>query len=293
MKLSDGIYDRRQVPRDEYDRIARLNWSHTKHLGRSGEHFRHHLMQPPRDTDPMRLGRVTSLATFEPERFRAEVAVYEGKVRRGKEWEAFKDSFPDSEIVTKDQHETSLAIGQKVRADVEARKWLTGGKGEQTVLWTYRVPEVGALPGYSIECKSRLDFIKTDAIVDLKTTASAAPGPFGKQCWNLEYHAQAAFYVDAVKAVTGVELPYVLVAVEVAAPYVVQVYTVPHEILELGRERYRNLLGTWRAYDAESRWPGYAEGPLELTLPKWAVPFEDEEANDLGITFGGQPAVGF
>jgi hypothetical protein len=295
MKLDDGIYTRQQVPRDEYDRMPRLNWSKLKRLGRSGAHFNHARLQPHVDTDPMKLGRITALAVFEPERFRAEVAVFEGKVRSGKDWDDFVELNPDSEIATKAMHETALAIGRAVRADKDAMRYLSGGKGEQTVLWTYRMPPAGELEGWEVQIKSRLDFITAaDVVSDLKTTIDASPEAFGRTCMNLDYLAQGAMYVDGVKAVTGREMPYVFVAVEKSAPYVVQVYEVDEEQLQLGRDRYRGLLATYNAYAQASRWPGYFDGPTKLVLPQWALPTDEGAEGELGITIGGaMPAVGF
>ncbi len=301
MKLTDGIYTREQVPRDEYDRLGRLNWSRLKVLGVSGAHFNHVMLQPFTDTDPMRLGRITALAVFEPERFAEEVAVFPGKVRRGKEWEQFVDQFPDSEIVTEAMHDTAQDIARAVRADKDAMKYLSGGQGEQTVLSTYTVQPLQDLPGFSVQLKSRLDFIGKEAIADLKTAVSVAPGAFGKTVMNLDYLAQGALYVDGVKAVTGREYPYVFVGVEKTAPFVVQIYEVEDWQLELGRQRYRGLLATYNLYRSEGRWPGYFDGPAKLVLPPWATPGGgDDAANDLGLTFGDDsssstlpPAIGF
>lgn len=296
MKLADGMYTRQQVPRDEYDRMGRLNWSRLKILGRSGAHFNHAMLQPFADSDPMRLGRITSLAVFEPDRFVEEVAIFEGKVRRGKEWEAFLDQFPDSEIVTEAMHAQAQAIARAVRGDRDAMKYLSGGKGEQTVLSTYRVPAMNDLEGFEVQLKSRLDFIGQDAIADLKTTISAEPNAFGRTVMNLDYLAQGAFYVDRVKEVTGRAYPYVFVAVEKSAPFVVQVYEVDEEQLELGRQRYRGLLSTFNAYRSQGRWPGYFEGPAKLMLPRWAMPEGEDAESDLGISIGNGsaiPAIGF
>ncbi len=295
-KLIDGSYTRQQLPRDEYDRLGRLNWSRLKVLGRSGAHFNHCMLQPFRDNDAMKVGRITSVGVFEPDRFVEEVAVFEGKVRRGKDWDAFLDKHPDSEIVTEAMHETAQAISRAVRADHHAMKYLSNGKGEQSMLWTYGVRPMNDLPGFSVQLKSRLDFIGQDAIADLKTTVSAAPDAFGRTVMNLDYLAQGAFYVDAVKAVTGRAYPYVFVVVEKTPPFIVQVYEVDEEQLELGRQRYRGLLSTFNAYRSQGRWPGYFEGPAKLMLPRWAMP-SDEDESGLGLDFGDSstttPAIGF
>lgn len=264
------------MPRAEYDRVNRVNWSTLKHMARSPAHYHHRLTAKHEDTDAMKRGRVTHLAVFEPERYREETIVWDCGARKGKDWEQFVARNRGLEILTEGMHEAALAIAKAARADAVAAPYLTGGKGEQTLLWTYVELPLGATPGFSVECKGRVDFIANlGAIVDLKTCADASPDAFGRQVANLDYHAQAALYVDGYRAATGVQLPYVVVAVEAVEPYVVQVYRVPDDVLALGRERYRALLSRLQMCRETSTWPGYAGAPLDLALPPWMQPRED------------------
>lgn len=276
------------VLRDEYDRIDRVNFSKLKHMGKSPAHYEHALTAKCEDTDAMKRGRAVHLAAFEPERFRAECVVWDMGTRRGSDWEEFKLRNKGREILTEGMNEVALAISKAARSSAMAAPYLSGGKGEQTVQWTHVEPEVLAVEGFSVDCKGRLDFIsKAGALVDLKTCADASPEAFGRQVANLEYHVQAAWYVDGYKAATGVELPYVIVAVEAKAPFIVQVYRVPVDLLQLGRERYRGLLRRLHQCRQESSWPGYSDGVLDLCLPKWAAPAVDEDdGTGLGLVIG-------
>lgn len=285
-ELTDGVHE---VPRGEYNRLDRVNWSTLKHIGKSPAHYRHHLVTPDDgDTDGRALGRAVHLAVFEPERFAREVVAYDGR-RAGKAWEAFEEEHLGREILPARAHAHCLELQKAARSNAGAAKYLSGGKGERTLLWHHESGAIGALDGYKFGCKGRVDFIANcGALVDLKTTRDASPDGFGRACATYEYHAQAAFYADGYRALTGQELPYVLVAVETTAPFVVQVYRVPDEILELGRDRYRSLLDLLNLCRRESEWPGYGESELELTLPRWAVPQEDEESiEEVGLVFGG------
>lgn len=284
--LPDGVHS---LTREEYDAIPdRVNFSTLKWMEKSPAHYRHQLTtRDDKDTDARQRGRVVSMAVYEPERFRSECVVFEGKVRRGKEWDAFVDRNPDSEILTETMHETAVAIARSVRSCAMAAPYLSGGKGEQTLIWTHVVNPMGGLDGYRIRCKGRLDFIaNAGAIVDLKNSRDGSPEGFGRQCVNYGSHVQAAFYVDGYKAATGHTLPYVIVAVEPVAPFVAQVYAVPEEILELGREKYRGWLDRLNVCRQESDWPGYASAPMPLQLPRWAMPPEDESVDSLDLVIG-------
>ena len=84
---------------------------------------------------------------------------------------------------------------------------------------------------------------------------------------------------------TGVRLPVVIVAVEAAAPHVVQVYRVEEDLLELGRERYELLLAQLRVYREANKWPGYSEGEMRLELPRWALGADEENELDDELVF--------
>ncbi len=265
----------------EYDALkGRINFSTLKQMARSPAHYKAALAAGVSDRDVLVRGRATHLAVFEPEKFRAECAVYEGKVRRGKEWDAFLERNPDKEHLTEAMHASAVGVAAAVRACPMAAQYLVPrGQFEATVLWKHTVPAVEALPGYELDCKGRIDALLEHAIVDLKSTRDAAPEAFGRQMIGLHAHAQAAFYSDGVLAATGKRLPYAWIASEASAPYVTQVYEATDEVLELGRRCYREWLDRLNACREINHWPGYAESPMGLVVPKWAIP-QDEDIEE-------------
>jgi hypothetical protein len=267
--LAPGLHT---VPRKQYDLIERVNLSTLKYMALSPAHYHHALVEPREDTDELRIGRGCHTAVFEPERFHSTFVRWDGGVRRGKEWDAFSSEFRDRDILRDEDYELCLTLSRAVRSDLTASKYLTGGRGETTIIWS----------DDGVDCKGRVDFIaNVGALCDLKTTTDASPVGFGRQCARLGYHVAAAWYQDAYAAATGQQLPFRFVAVEKRPPYVVQVYRVPDRLLELGRDTYRAWLERLRECRAESSWPGYAVGEIELELPAWAAP---EDAGALGLT---------
>ncbi|MDP3910884.1 MAG: PD-(D/E)XK nuclease-like domain-containing protein, partial [Gemmatimonadales bacterium] len=126
-------------------------------------------------------------------------------------------------------------------------------------------------------------------LVELKTTRVGSPLGFGRECAKYLYHAQLAFYLAGLAA-HGKEMSAAIVAVESDPPHVVQVYTVPDDAIECGREEYRALLRRHVQCRAAGEWGGYAEGPTDLVLPRWAYG-DDEDAGDLGLDFGTEEAA--
>lgn len=287
MITKDGIYPR--MTREQYDTLVeRENWSRLKVLGRSPAHYRHALLEPREDTSALRNGRANHVAVFEPERFASLVAVWDGGRRQSKAWDAFSDANAGKDILTQAEYEQLVGMQRAVRQHPVASQYLRRGQAEVSVLWTHVTESVVGLPGLAMQCKSRLDYLAPEWILDLKTCRDASPMAFGRAAFNLEYHAQAAFYVDAVAAATGKRLPYIIVAAELTPPCVVQVYRLPEYVLEAGRDRYRSLLYRLAECRREDRWDGYSGEEIELELPRWsgieAPEPEGESLEDLGLT---------
>ena len=286
--MKPGIYA--DLKREKYDRLEGVNFSTLKAMAKSPAHYRHALTQPHHDTDPMRLGRAVHLLALEPEKARTTIAVWDGGTRRGKDWDRFCDENEGRELLTEEQHEKAMAMALAVRADATAKAYLSNGRGEVTMVWEHRVgtgPNPVVMP-----CRGRLDFEGDAAIVDLKCTLNASPEGFGKQAWNLGMHIQAAWYSDAHFKLTGRRLPYKLVAVENTAPFVVQVYDVPENVIEVGRESYVAWLDRLAFCRETSTWPAYWDGEQALTLPKWALGFDGDDADLSELTSGGESLGG-
>ncbi len=280
LHVSDGLH---QLPRDQYDALSRVNWSTAKIIGKSPAHYRHALLKGGTDTNPKRRGRATHVGVFEPERWKSEYISYKG--RRGtKAFKAFEASAAGREILTADAEAECLALAKAARSCAAAVPYLSSGRAELTVLWTFKREALGAVPGYELQCKSRIDFeASIGALVDFKTTKDSSPSGFGRECARYEYHVQAAFYRHAYFTVTGKWLPYIIVATEVAEPHVTMVYEVESRALDLGTTRFTELLDTLHTCRSNNYWPGYGEGVCQLELPAWLLPDDDENEDLTGL----------
>jgi hypothetical protein len=111
---------------------------------------------------------------------------------------------------------TEMIVGTR-----SAAKFITApGQCELSALWQDSET--------AMACKCRFDKLATvgakPVIVELKTTKDAGPNSFGKDLYSYGYAAQAAYYVDAHKIITGTDAMHVFVAVENSAPWAVAVY---------------------------------------------------------------------
>ena len=154
-------------------------------------------------------------------------------------------------------------IATAVRSHELASAILSEGIPEQSLYWVDE--DTG------VTRRGRIDWLRPNAIVDVKTCADASPAGFAKAAANLAYHQQAAWYVDGIRALTGEERPFIFVAVEKCEPYLVGVYTLDDEALSIGREKNRRALELFAECESSGVWPGYSTDIETLSLPRWAT----------------------
>lgn len=258
----------------EYLAHPSANVSSLLHLAKSPAHYRHVKSGGEvTDTAAMALGRLVHVAVLEPDRYSAEVAVWDGGRRGTNAHKAWCEDNAGRLQVTEDEHELCMAISSAVREHPVAGAYLDsrGIVAEHTVLWRHR--------GTGIECKARFDAADFDrnVIIDLKTARDASEFGFGRAAARLSYHVRAAFYCDGYVAAYGHEPRFVLIAVEKTPPYAVAVYRVPTFAIESGRTRYEELLGKLHGCLAADEWRGLNDDQeLELHIPDWAIAGDDD-----------------
>jgi len=277
--LPDGIHH--GIPFADYVDIPRVHNTALKQIAESPLRYQHYLRHGQPSKDILRRGHAAHTATLEPKRFLEEYALWKGKVRNGKVWDAFRDALNGRVDITPKEYDTATAIGEAVRTHPIAGPYFVKGAPEVTILWTE--------PVTGTQCKARADWIDS-TMVDLKTTGQIAPFRFLRAAYNLDYHVQAALYVDGYKTITGETLPFVLAVVESKPPHEIIVYRMPEEILEAGREEYLNRLERLQHCIATDSWPGRCEVEMTFQLPAYAYDHEDDDADALGLDFGNGDA---
>ena len=146
----------------------------------------------------------------------------------------------------------------------------TNGQAEVSLYWTD--PETG------VACRARVDWLRDDMIVDLKTAryGTGTADTFGRQAASFNYPLPAAVYTEAVEVLTGKTLPFITVTVETEPPYLVRAYRYTDGDLDQGRAQWHEALREYAARDAANDWTVPAEIDL-IALPAWYAPLEDLE----------------
>ena len=227
---------------------------------------------PSKTTPALRWGTLVHGIVLEPGEFLNLAAVMpegldkgKGKTERVEKFEAENSA---KIVVTSTEYRQLLDIRKAVFEDADAGLLFTSpARTEHSLFWVDEAT--------GVKCRCRPDFWRNDGIVvDLKTTADCSEYGFGRSAYDYRYFAQAAFYWDGIKAVTGTAPEaFIFVAVEgKESPEIfVESYNVEAEELEFGRACYRKTLQTYKDCKASGVWPKKLKtGIRKLKMPRWA-----------------------
>lgn len=162
------------------------------------------------------------------------------------------------------QFEQALAMREAVLAHPIASEIFSEGKPEQSIY--------GIDPSSGATLRGRLDWMREDSTIDLKTTSQgASPEEFGKALWNYRYDIQAAHYRH-IEKLNGRDVPFYWVVVSTKAPHQVFVYEAPNELVARAGLDLEGVYEDYARAIVEDEWPSkwdpqHVYSPI---LPKWA-----------------------
>lgn len=278
--MSGRLYTRKEC---QYAALSGVHITGLKEMRKSPKHYRHRLSHPRKVTNALGFGSAAHVAVLEPERFIRDYAIWESKhkdggarPRNGAAWNDHKLLNAGRTTILDTEFDEVIALKDAVRQDAVAMRYLAMGRPEIAMTWLDE--ETG------VECVGRIDWETTvdrhPAVIDLKSTRDAGETWFSRDVAKLDYHLQLAFYADGYKAITGKMPRMVVIAVESVEPYDAVTYIVPEEVIEIGRDAYRELLVKFKACTESDEWPGQGGNEEKyLQLPRWAVP--EEESDDM------------
>lgn len=249
-----------------------VRFSHLKSMGMSAAHCLNSFRNDERrESLAMRVGSGSHALMFGQ-----QVVTYPGKVRRGKDYDAFKSCNPSAIILSAKEMMKAQSIALALRSHPRARELMhaPGVIYERTILWEQNGRRRRSTPDALVPGKY---------IIDLKTTRCAEPGKFARDAARMAYHGQLADYRDAVEATTGHRLPCYIIAVESEAPYNVSVMPLTDRALDKGQALVRLWFERLRACEDSGSWPGYCEAETPFDVPDddfAGLVFGDEESAD-------------
>jgi hypothetical protein len=249
-------------------RIESLHWNVLKRIDQSPSHLLAAYRQELESKPPQDFGTLCHLTTFG-----GEFAVWDGR-KQGKKWDEFATANAGKRVFSAKAHHRALRITDKLLSHPTAAPLLMG---EQELAW--EAPMLGR------DCAGTIDVYnpQTRALVELKTASSTHPERFKRAALWYRYHAQLAWYREAIRAKGGEVESCWIVGVETAPPYAVTVLELTERLLLDGEKRNRLWIERLRVCEESDDWPEYAQGP---------VPFDLEEEDDRELVFDDEDEDG-
>lgn len=267
-----------------------LNWSLLRHMADSPLAYRHARdAKPTPSTAAQVVGTLCHMRILEPDRYGAEVAIWDGTSTRSKAYTEWAEQQGSRTILAPCARKTDAAtvamldaLPEAIARHHAASMLLSEGEAEVPMYWTETVS------GVEVQCKGLADWLVTEPTID---QASALKMPWDDGCQPILcdvktvrsldgiqrqaagylYHGQLAHYAAGVRALTGRDPAVYLLAVSKAAPYDVAVLRLDTtDALQAGERLRQSLLARLVTCETLDRWPGAYPGVTDLHLPGWA-----------------------
>lgn len=136
-------------------------------------------------------------------------------------------------------------------------------------------PEVSAWatdPNTGVLMRGRFDYLRDDAIVDLKTTSKGiSPTTWAKTVWDYRYGLQAVWYEKLLEFNEEEMRPFIWVVVSTQAPYEVGLFQPTTRLLDYGEADMRTALTIYAEASHTEHWPHLTDPHdiIEIDPPAW------------------------
>ena len=228
-------------------------FSHLKAYGRSPMHGHAARLRDSKSTGPMQLGTAVHAIVSG----KRKVVAYPGATRRGKEYDAFVASNPDTEILPAADYVKAVRMADAVRQSKVAEPYLIG-TFEETLLFRWM----------GLDCRATPDCRGADFITELKTASSSDPARFIWHARKMCYHAQLRFQEYGCESLEMAVRDHWIVCVESYDPHPVTVFHLEPEAREEG-ERLMTMWGERaKSCEASKQFPPYVQTTVPLVWPK-------------------------
>ncbi len=242
-----------------------LRFSALRKMAKSPAHYLAAITTEMEPTSGMDVGTAADSMLLGEQR----VVAYPGKVRRGKEYDAFEVRHADALILTEREYRLASGIAAAVTSCDDAVRLLAGVR-QETVYWVNN----------GRECRGTPDVRSMDgtSITDLKTGETSDPRRFQWKMRSFAYHAAASWYIAGLNSRGFKVRDSYIVAVEQVFPHVVTVFKLSDHLLELGQRLWVTWFEQLQVCESSGEFPPYSQSIVDLDWP-------DDEAVDIGDAF--------
>jgi hypothetical protein len=256
-KPQPGIYY--GVPASLYHSWPYLNATTIKAACKSMLQAKHAIDGQCEETPSMATGTILHNAVLEGGK---DLRVYPGKVKRGKEWEEFKEANVNGIIIGEREQRAAMDAVAVAHNHRSAGVMLEDSVCEVSIVWDDLKHR---------RCKARLDGVGDGYIYDYKTTRNIEAGAFMRQAYQMQWHVQLAHYLDGWRTLTKQrDWAVYVIAQESKAPYDCRVIRFRSDIMTGALMRRDQVADEIDKCKESGVWPGLDDGVSDFELPAWA-----------------------
>lgn len=252
----------------EYDALPGMRASYAKTLWHSTPAHLRAQMSDRSDSDAFRFGRALHCALLRPFDYAREFVVspkFDRRTKQGKEdAAAFESAHAGRTVIDESERSAIEAVHGSLMSNASALALLGMAETREAVF-------VGSIGGVPAKCRVDAVGLESGVLLDVKSTASAAPRAFARSCAEYAYHLQMAFYRSILRENGVAVSDVVLVAAEKAKPYAVALYRMREEDLDAMDSVLAGCAALYQRCVETDEFPGYGDAVRELAMPDWSI----------------------
>jgi len=244
------------------------------------------------------IGTYFHTMVLEPHKIEEDCAVYPG-IRRGKEWEKFKEENEGKAIITKSEHEQAMRIVEAAKNSPVAMNYINNGKPEVSAFIEV-VVDSGDIycgdkvlgkegwektkhkaKGVNLILKGRADCLGSNYILDLKSTTGNAKSEksIKDKVNDYYYDLSAAFYLDLFSAVLDKKMETFIWTFASKDIGNCKNWVASRDVIKVGRAKWKKAIVSL-AYHTSQNWK--FTDTLAVLEPGWgAKEWLEEKEEDM------------
>lgn len=248
----------------EYSAMKGIRRSDLWTINRSPLHFKYRIEHPQEQTPAMRFGSAYHKYVLERESFNDEFYIIPNVDKRTKagkqEIKEAEDANPGKTGITAEEMDQIIEMREMLERDPLTRPYIEAiekkeARTEVAFCW------IDSKTGEMCKCKADMiiDEGTNPTIIDFKTCTSCEDGAFQRDMKKYGYLFQAGFYCDGIDLCTLEKHAFTFIGQEKTPPYAPRIYYLEEAEIEVGKDKFHELLTKYHECRMNDLWTGYEE----------------------------------
>jgi hypothetical protein len=256
------------MPFDDYLAVPAVSQSSLKKHRISMAHVQAAMTTDMEPTDAMKFGTALHMGLLEPQRTLESLAVWDGKARRGKDWQEFQAQNSGKTILTRTMYDKWSGAMEATVSDPHINAVRELMRHTEASGFTTFPGSVPSHPGHLF--KGRADALADDYVIDVKTVNTqtfqrVAQRGFDEWMWvirNMGYDFQAGAYTHLFD-----RKGFVFLFIESDAPYSTASVVLDPTVVTEAQVEFLNAMEKYVLCADTGIWPGPFDEVMATPMP--------------------------